>query len=87
MGARETMTRQWQLLQRLDANRRGWSTKELHDYLKNEGHDCSLRTVQRDLQFLDEVGFQIESEDGSNRLVSSRVGSMPPRPLRSRPPR
>lgn len=45
----DTLSRQWTMLQRIPTYPRSISTKDLHQYLQNEGHDIDLRTIQRDL--------------------------------------
>lgn len=79
MSQTATMRRQWLLLQKLERSRRGHTLTELHDFLLDEGVECSRRTVQRDVKmFRDEVGFRIRQDaDDRYRLDGAGMGSQP----------
>jgi len=47
-----TLSRQWTMLRRIPKHPSWISTKKLHQYLENEGHDIDIRTTQRDLDRL-----------------------------------
>lgn len=48
----ETLSRQWLMLKKIPAYPRSISTGDIHQYLRDEGHDVELRTIQRDLNRL-----------------------------------
>lgn len=48
----ETLRRQWTLLMAMPASPRWLSTRELHQRLVDESFDVSIRTIQRDLDWL-----------------------------------
>jgi predicted DNA-binding transcriptional regulator YafY len=50
--ATDTLSRQWVMLQKVPAYPRRISTKDMHDYLRDEGHRIDIRTTQRDLERL-----------------------------------
>lgn len=62
------MLRQWQILMALNSSRRGLTVKELSEVLE----DGSIRTVFRDIQHLQQAGFQLTSDDGRWQLVGAR---------------
>ena len=48
----DTLSRQWTMLKHVPAYPRWISTKTMHEYLTMEGHDITLRAIQRDLDRL-----------------------------------
>ncbi len=66
MKAKETHHRRLSILQNLPPYPRKTSSRALLDTLKNQGFDVTLRTIQRDLDFLSGTGlFGIGSDPGS----------------------
>lgn len=56
----DTLSRQWTMLKHVPAYPHWISTKEMHEYLDAEGHDITLRTIQRDLDRLS-IDFPLSS--------------------------
>lgn len=50
--ATETLRRQWILLQSVPTYPHWQSTRKLHQRVRDQGHEVSIRTIQRDLDFL-----------------------------------
>ena len=48
----DTLSRQWALLRAIPAYPHWLSTRELHQRTWDQGHEVSIRTIQRDLDFL-----------------------------------
>lgn len=64
------------LLRALDSARRGLTVNELHALLEER---CTLRTVYRDLEQLQNAGFMLEEEGGRYKLAESaqRISTTP----------
>lgn len=60
--------RQWKVLRLLEQSRRGMTVAELCDVLQG---DATRRTVYRDLEQLQEVGFPLENENGHWAIATS----------------
>jgi predicted DNA-binding transcriptional regulator YafY len=71
-GRGAQLLRQWRLLRSLEGARRGLTAAELRDAIQAE---CSPRTVYRDLELLQEIGFPITSSSGRWRFLESGEGS------------
>lgn len=66
------MVRQWLILRALENSRgRGASVKDLHEALDRQ---CSLRTIYRDLENLQEVHFPIAEDGGLYRILRGGEG-------------
>ncbi len=67
------------ILRALDGARRGLTVAELHALLDER---CTLRTVYRDIDQLQQAGFALEEEDGRYRLAASshRLQTTPLKP-------
>jgi len=72
MARGRQLRRQWLLLRGLESARRGSTAEELLELLDEP---ASMRTVYRDLEVLQEVGFPVVSEDGRWRLLASGEGA------------
>lgn len=59
-----TLARQWELLKLIPRHRPGATARDLHERLKNAGHEVTKRTVERDLPELSIV-FPLECNDAS----------------------
>ena len=55
--------RQWKLLLFLQHSRRPRTLWEIGQHLEDEGHKCSEKTLERDLDQLVEAGFDLAAED------------------------
>ena len=63
MSRGDQVTRQWRLIQLLERSRRGLTFDELAREL-----DCTTRTVMRDLEHVQAVGFPVaEDRDGKEK--------------------
>lgn len=60
--------RQWKVLRLLEQSRRGMTVAELCDVLEG---DATRRTVYRDLEQLQDVGFPLENENGHWAIATS----------------
>lgn len=57
--------RQLSILQLLEASRRGLTITELHQAVTDgDGYSCSQRTIYRDIEQLQQAGFQLDENDG-----------------------
>jgi predicted DNA-binding transcriptional regulator YafY len=66
--ATDTLTRQWTMLKHVPAHPHWISTKGMFDYLNKEGHDITLRTIQRDLDRLSVDFPLISMKEGRENL-------------------
>lgn len=66
MNRGRQVIRQWKLLQLLQASRRGMSVAELHERVEEE---CVERTIRRDLEQLEAVGFPLVNRKGFWKLL------------------
>lgn len=62
--ARDTLFRQWNMLQRLPRHPRTLSTQEMVAYLRDQGFSVTSRTVERDLAKLSTIFGYSSEEDG-----------------------
>jgi len=78
MARGRQVTRQWSLLRALEGARRGLSVEDLVGLIED---GCTSRTVYRDLEMLQEVGFPISNDEG--RWQIEAAGTSPAMPIKT----
>jgi len=83
--ATDTLSRQWTMLKHVPTHPRSISTKDIHQYLRDEGHDTTLRTIQRDLERLSNEFPLTDIQEGREKrwqwaqgAHALEIPSMPP---------
>ncbi len=72
MARGQQLVRQWKILRAIETSRRGLTATELHERVSDLG---GQRTVYRDLDVLQEVGFTLyQEDDGRWRLLEPSEG-------------
>ena len=66
------IVRQWMILRALEASRTGLTVAAIHAQVEEE---CSLRTIYRDLEQLEQAGFPLLDEDGRWRVLQTGEGA------------
>ncbi len=66
MARGDQLARQWKIIQALITSRRGRSVPELAEMV-----ECTVRTVYRDLEALQDAGFPVTTERDGHRMVWS----------------
>jgi predicted DNA-binding transcriptional regulator YafY len=61
-----SIIRQWRVLRAIEATRQGVTIEELHEQL---GRPCTVRTLYRDVEQLQQAGFSLVSTDGRWTVV------------------